>query len=212
MKPVSPESRIQSVIFDMGNVLINFSHEKACEQIGALANKPASEVFRVLFASGLEIRYEAGQVTRAELIAGLEQGLGCQLDTRAVMDAACDIFWPKPDMEQLAAGVREAGYRLVLLSNVCEDHFEYIRQRYTFPALFDELVLSYKVGVCKPHERIYHRAISAARCSAHECLFIDDVQENVDAAARLGIKGITYKSTTSLLDSLKSMGVRVASR
>ena len=195
----------------MGNVLINFSHEKACEQIAGLVDRPAREVFKVLFASGLEMRYEAGQISRHELLTGLETGLGHppgSLDGGAIIEAACDIFWPKPDMEKLATDVKAAGYRMVLLSNVNEDHFAYIKERYRFPELFDELVLSYQVGVCKPHERIYRRAIEAAQCHAHECAFIDDVQENVDAASRLGIRAITYKSTPDLMHALGSMGLR----
>jgi len=210
MKPDSPQPGIRSVIFDMGNVLINFSHEKACEQIAGLVDRPATEVFRVLFASGLEMRYEAGQISRTELLAQLEAGLGQppgRIDGGAIIEAACDIFWPKPEMEKLAADVKSAGYRMVLLSNVNEDHFAFIKARYRFPELFDELVLSYQVGVCKPHERIYWRAIEAARCHAHECAFIDDVQENVDAASRLGIKAVTYKSTPDLLHTLNSMGL-----
>jgi putative hydrolase of the HAD superfamily len=196
----------------MGNVLINFSHEKACEQIAVLVGRPAKEVFKVLFASGLEMRYEAGQISREYLLSELESGLACppgSTDGSAIIEAACDIFWPKPDMEKLATHVKSAGYRMVLLSNVNEDHFTYIKERYQFPELFDELVLSYQVGVCKPHERIYRHAIAAARCEAHECAFIDDVQENVDAASRLGINAVTYRSTPDLVESLRSLGLKM---
>lgn len=191
-----------TVIFDMGNVLINFSHEKACAQISTLCDRPAHDIFRVLFSSGLEMRYEAGQVTREELLRQMEIGLGCKLDMQQVVEAACDIFWPKPDMEALAAGIKAAGYRLVLLSNVNEDHFEYIQARYDFPRLFDEHVLSYKVGACKPDDLIYQRAITAARCDASKCLFIDDVQENVDAAKRNGIPAVLYRGTSQLKNDL----------
>ena len=203
---------IRTVIFDMGNVLINFSHEKACKQIAALAGRPADDVFKVLFASGLEMQYEAGQISRATLLQELDAGLGCKLDAGKVIAAACDIFWAKPDMEILAAGIKKSGYRMVLLSNVNEDHFDYIKSHYEFPKLFDDLVLSYQVGACKPDERIYQHAITVARCAAHECVFIDDVQENIDAAHHQGMRGITYKGTAELIKSLDSLGVRAASR
>ena len=214
-KPESKIGAIRTVIFDMGNVLINFSHEKACRQIAALAGRSTDDVFKVLFASGLEMRYEAGQISRTKLLQEIDAGLDCKLDGAKVIDAACDIFWAKPDMENLAAAIKKSGYRMVLLSNVNEDHFDYIQARYEFPKLFDELVLSYKVGACKPDEKIYHHAISVARCAAHECVFIDDVQENIDAANRHGIRGITYKTTPELikvLDSMGLMGAKAASR
>ena len=203
---------IRTVIFDMGNVLINFSHEKACRQIAALADRSADDVFKVLFASGLEMQYEAGQISRTTLLQELDAGLNCQLDGGKVIDAACDIFWAKPDMESLAAGIKKSGYRMILLSNVNEDHFDYIKARYEFPKIFDELVLSYQVGACKPDEKIYQQAVSVAKCAADECVFIDDVQENIDAAHRHGIRGITYKTTEELIKALSSMGVRAASR
>lgn len=192
----------------MGNVLINFSHEKACEQISTLCDRSAHDIFRVLFSSGLEMRYEAGQLTREELLRQMEIGLGCKLDMQEVIRAACDIFWPKPDMEALAAGIKSAGYRMVLLSNVNEDHFEYIQARYDFPRLFDELVLSYKVGACKPDDRIYQQAIAAARCDAEKCLFIDDVQENIDAAKRNGIPAVLFRGAAQLKNDLATHKIK----
>ncbi len=167
-----------------------------------ICDRPAHDIFRVLFSSGLEMRYEAGQVTRHELLRQMEIGLGCKLDMQEVVKAACDIFWPKPDMEALAAGIKAAGYRMVLLSNVNEDHFDYIKSRYDFPRFFDEHVLSFQVGACKPDDRIYQRAISAAKCDADKCFFIDDVQENVDAAQRNGIPSVLYRSTSQLKNDL----------
>ena len=45
---------IRTFLFDMGNVLVHFSHEKMCAQMGALCEKSAEEVRDVLFESGMQ--------------------------------------------------------------------------------------------------------------------------------------------------------------
>jgi HAD superfamily hydrolase (TIGR01509 family) len=94
------------------------------------------------------------------------------------------------------------------MSNINQDHFQYIEQRFGFLQLFDEMVLSYRVGVCKPDDRIYQHAIAAARCPAAHCLFIDDVQDNIDAARRNGIPAVLYRDTFSLKQDLTLGRVR----
>lgn len=202
-------SAIKTIIFDMGNVLINFSHEQASRQIGLLANKPAEFVYDTLFRSGLEMDYEAGKLSREELARELEIRLGCPLDIDGLIRASCDMFSEKPDMVDLATSAKHAGYRLVLLSNLSQDHHQHIATHYKFLDLFDDLVLSYRVGACKPEAEIYRRAIAAARCPANECVFIDDVEINVLAARDHGIHSLHYRETTTLVRELAALGVHL---
>ena len=60
--------------------------------------------------------------------------------------------------------------------------------------LMDGGILSYKVKLTKPDPEIYKLLLSMYSLKAEECVFIDDTPKNVDAAMKLGIKGIVYKT------------------
>src|SRR4051794_33578226 len=70
--------------FDLGNVILNFSHRKACEQMGDLAGISPDLVWETIFASGLEQRLEAGEIT-----------------DRQFYDHFCQVVGKQPDYEKL---------------------------------------------------------------------------------------------------------------
>jgi len=191
----------------MGNVLINFSHEKACVQLARTAGVTPQQIREALFDSGLETDYEAGKHTTDEVHARLERDLRVRLSLDAMLEAACDIFTRNESMESLVGEIRSRGHRLVMLSNVNEAHFDWIAARYPFPKLFDALVLSYKVGAVKPDAAIYHAALKAAQHSAGECLFIDDMPENVTAARHLGIHAHHFQGEQRLRSALRELRI-----
>jgi len=76
---------------------------------------------------------------------------------------------------------------------------------------FDYAVLSYKEKLKKPDERFYQLAISKAGCKPEEAVFIDDKEECVLAAQKLGIKGIIFKDNDQLKLELSELGVKFSS-
>jgi HAD superfamily hydrolase (TIGR01509 family) len=95
----------------------------------------------------------------------------------------------------------------VLLSNTNAIHFEMILATYPLLKHFDEFVLSYKVGVMKPAERIYREAITAARCDAGECFYADDVEHYVEGAKRAGIDAVRFESCEQIREELTARGI-----
>ncbi|MHB8055293.1 MAG: HAD-IA family hydrolase, partial [Candidatus Aminicenantales bacterium] len=75
--------------------------------------------------------------------------------------------------------------------------------------LFDEYVLSFDVGAAKPQPEIYYEALRAGGAAPGRTVFIDDLPANVDAAARLGIKGILFEESDDLSARLRTLGVEV---
>lgn len=209
---VNNSQKIKTMIFDMGNVLINFSHEQASRQIAKLAKQTPEFVYDILFKSGLEMEYEAGKITREALATKLESQFKCPLNIDQLIHASCDMFSEKPDMVALAKSAKNNGYRMVLLSNLSQDHHQHIETNYEFLNLFDDLVLSYRVGACKPEPEIYRRAIMSAQCAPSECVFIDDMEINVTAAREHGIQALHYTGTEILIQELAALGVLLETR
>ena len=96
-------------------------------------------------------------------------------------------------------------YKLVLLSNTDIMRYGFIKEKFPEVQVFDEYVLSYDVGFMKPHPQMYRQALKKAEAGAEECVFIDDTEKNIEAAAKLGINVIHFKPQTNLESALQEM-------
>ena len=104
------------------------------------------------------------------------------------------------------------GYRLVLLSNTNELHARQFRRQFADTlAHFDALVLSHEVGLRKPCADIYAHCHRLADCPPSQCLFIDDLPANIEAARACGWQGIVYQRGLDLRRELRKLGVEVPS-
>ena len=107
-----------------------------------------------------------------------------------------------PQMHDLMRALRRAGIRTCLLSNSWGTG-DYPRD--IFPEMFDAWVISGEVGMRKPEERIFLLAAQRLGLPPEQCVFIDDIQANVDAAEALGMAGVLHRdaaATTARLAGL----------
>jgi putative hydrolase of the HAD superfamily len=196
--------------FDLGNVLLYFDHEITCRQMGEVAGLTAAEVRHVLFADGLLISYEEGRFSREEFYREFCRATQTTAELQRLETAASDIFRLNASMLPVVTKVKDAGYRIGLLSNTCESHWRYITAHFTglFPQAFDVLALSFRLGAAKPDERIYVRAADLAGVPPQEIFYCDDIPANVAAACRAGFDAVHYTSTPALVAELQKRGVR----
>jgi epoxide hydrolase-like predicted phosphatase len=110
-----------------------------------------------------------------------------------------------PQMYDLMRALRKAGIRTCLLSNSWGNN-DYPRE--VFPELFDAWVISGEVGMRKPEERIFLLAAQKLGLAPDSCVFIDDIQANIDAATALGMAGVLHRdplATTARLAALLNL-------
>ena len=89
------------------------------------------------------------------------------------------------------------------------ERFGFIKMKFPEIFLFDDYILSYEVGYMKPHPEIYIEALKKARARAEECVFLDDLPENIEGAQRLGMNSILYGPQIDLEVKLKQMNVTI---
>ncbi|MGD9856584.1 MAG: HAD family hydrolase [Planctomycetaceae bacterium] len=200
---------IQTVFFDMGNVLVHFSHERMCQQIGTLCGQDAAAIRSVLFGTGLQYDFERGRISETQMHRRLQTAVGCQLDYDALLRAVSDIFWLNESIVPVVNAVKSRGLRVVLLSNTCVTHLNWVRREFDVLARFDQLVASYEAGAIKPEPAIFEAALAAAHCEPQECFYTDDVPENVAAARTYGIDAEVYVDTPSLVGQLLARGIDI---
>ncbi|QVL57112.1 MAG: HAD family phosphatase [Simkaniaceae bacterium] len=197
----------KTIIFDLGNVLVNFSHEKMFDQVASLTGIPSESVYELLFEERTGLQYERGLISTEEIYQLIQKRASITFEISELIEAASTIFTPSIEMEPLVKKLKNKGYRLILLSNTFEPHFNYIAENYSFLPLFDHLILSYEFGYAKPEKKIYEEAIKQAKCLSSECFFIDDRLENIRAAEILGIKGHHFRTPSLLMDDLIRCGI-----
>ena len=210
---------IKLLYFDLGNVLLSFSHERMCAQMAEVAGVSQEAVRDVIFAQGdaqaAAWQFETGEITTDEYFDFFCRATGTQPDRRRLAHAVCDIFAPMNESWGLVRRLASAGNRLAILSNTNPMQWEWIIDgRFSLLSAFGQqtspfawAILSYEARSMKPDRAIYVAAIRRAGVEAHEIFFTDDRLENVEGARAAGIDAVQFVDCERLIHDLRHRGV-----
>ena len=132
--------------------------------------------------------------------------MGIKIPFRDFVSIWNDIFWEDKEACDIARQLK-SDYKLFLLSNVNRLHFEYVEKKFDIIKIFDEVILSFAVGAIKPEALIFEDAIKRAGGDRSQVLYIDDREDLIKEAAKLGIESIRYEGAQMLREALKEKGV-----
>jgi glucose-1-phosphatase len=194
------------VIFDIGRVIIRVDLSRSMGRLGQRDGLTHLEVLRELETDPRWPDWQEGRMTPLDWYAHLAQKLQFSYD----FDQFCAIWngvlapgqiLPDELFERLGAKCR-----LALLSNTDPLHVAYFEANYSFVHHFpaEARVYSCRAGSSKPGPAIYQRALREVDAASEETLFIDDVLENAQAAANLGIRAYQFTSADQLLAEFAS--------
>lgn len=200
----TPARRPAFFYFDLGNVLLDFDHAAACRNVSRITGLSPEVVRHTIFESGLELRYEAGELTTEEFHLEFEARTGTKVSLDALVLACSDMFTLKPGMAAILAELRAAGHRLGLLSNTNIAHWQFVypnRYGELWPH-FEVFALSFELKSLKPLPRIYEQAAELARVPATSIFFVDDRADNVAGALAAGMDAIRFESAMQVRQEL----------
>jgi len=201
------ESPIKTVIFDLGNVLVNFDAHKAVKRFASDCGIPISRTWWHFFVSPHEKAYTRGEITCEDFYGAARDALKLKVDFEKFRFYWNDIFWENEGMDELLSSL-SAKYPLYLISNTNRMHFEYIKENFKILRHFEKMFASHEVGARKPEPAIYKKVLHAIPFKAPECVFIDDKIEFVRGARRAGMKSIQFRARLQLIRDLKKIGVQ----
>jgi glucose-1-phosphatase len=193
-----------TIIFDLGNVILPFDPLIPCRVLGEMTGRTAEETRDLIYGNNLEREFEEGKLDGYEFTDGVSRVLGIELDYYQFRELWADMFTENTDTSALIRRLRPH-HPLILLSNTNEWHWAFARETFPIVREFETTVLSYEVGVLKPHPDIYRAALSRVN-RGDTAVFIDDVEHNVIGARRMGIPGILFQSATQVEAELRKMG------
>ena len=194
-----------NVVFDLGGVLIRWDPRT---------------LYRKLLRDEAEVEAFLSEVCTAEWNHRQDEGRTCA-------EATAELTARHPDKADLIAAYYDrwlemlggaidgtvailaeldaAGVPLYAISNWSRETFHHARARFDFLSRFRDIVVSGEVGLAKPDPRIFQLFLERHRLTAGQCLFIDDVARNVDAARALGMPAIRFESPDQLRSELRSI-------
>ena len=190
-------------IFDIGNVLVDYSPIKYLN--GLFSDKTIIEkIDKTVFKSPEWLEMDRGVLTTDEAIeiyCAREPEI--QSEIRQTMQSVSSMFTPLPDTIKLLPKLKESGHSLYYLSNIRIDIRDYLLEKNEFFNLFTGGVFSCDIKCIKPSPEIYRHLLEKYSLNPQECIFFDDMEENVKAAEKEGIKSVLFTTADCVLKFMR---------
>lgn len=202
---------IKNIIFDMGNVLIQWDPFYIVERL--IDNKKNVEpIAKALFLNDDWNKLDADILTEEEVLENAKQRLPEETheDLEEVTDNWHYCMPVIAENNNLVETLKRNGYKLYLLSNAGKRFHLYKRECIPCFKYFDGCVISADEKTTKPNIEIYNKLLEKYELNAEECIFIDDLKPNCEGAEAVGIKTFLYENNTKeLIEYLKSLGIKI---
>ena len=201
---------IRNILFDMGNVLLRFDRRTFLNRLD-VTEEDKQLLLKEVFLSEEWVSMDAGILREETAEPVMCSRLPEHLHNAVHQLTSC---WDQPiipmeGMYELLQELKTAGYGIYLLSNASVRQHDYW-PRVPGSEFFDGTLISADEKVMKPQPEIYRLCMERFGLKPEECIFIDDVQANIDGAAFCGIAGVVFHGDVSLLrSSLREAGVRI---
>lgn len=202
-------SGFNTIIFDLGGVLIDWNPRYVFHDQYFDSPEKQAYFFENICTSDWNEEQDAGRsiVEATQLL--VQQFPDWEPAIRDYYGRWTDMLGgPINDTVEIFRRIKQnPSLRTYALTNWQASLFEIALVRYDFLHWFDGRVVSGEEKTRKPFPEFYQRLLNRYSVQAHEALFIDDNQRNVNAALELGIESIHFKSPEQLQSALREHGI-----
>ena len=198
---------MKNLVFDMGNVLIEWNSEKILQAITD-ARKLHNLLRKEVFETGLWVQTDEGVKTREEMIEIVTTKIGEEYRNELTQ---LSRYWYKyvdvyTEVQDRIIELSKNGYNIYILSNTACTFYDLVKEGYLpVTSIAKGIVLSCEERVLKPNEKIYNILLERYNLDPHETIFFDDLPENIWGAARCGINGFVVENESELLTYLDKL-------
>jgi len=199
---------LEAVIFDYGEVLSGPPDPQAHRNLLSIAGVKEEPFEKSYWAHRLD--YDADILNGQTYWQTVARDTGVhftagQISQLLEQDA---IMWMNLNPAMLAwiPRIKQAGFRLGILSNMGDGVLDYMRPRFPWLAHFDHLTWSCELGVVKPDPAIYLHTVKKLNVSPGRALFIDNLQKNIVGAEAVGLHAALFENPEQLQNDLARRG------
>jgi epoxide hydrolase-like predicted phosphatase len=195
---------IRAVFFDFGGVIMRTEFQSPRQKLAERFSMDYDEMDRAVFGSDSARRASLGEITEdAHWAAVLKRFKQPASQMQAFRN---NFFGGDVIDHNLVEYIRSlhGKFHTGLISNAWSGLREFITREKLID-LFDTVTISAEVGAVKPSAKIYEVALDQARVGAGEAVFVDDVQINIEACEKVGMKGILFNDPEKSLSRLNQL-------
>lgn len=198
---------IRTIIFDIGNVLADFTWEAHYRRFGYTGSR-LERLARATVKSDAWNEYDRGELTGEEILQKfIDNDPEIEADIRKCLaDVEGMVIrndYAIPWLQEL----KQKGYQTLYLSNFSERAARECAKALDFLPYMDGGILSYQEKVIKPMPEIYQLLIDRYQLVPAECVFLDDTQKNLTGAEAFGIHTILFQDQEQAKEELRRLGV-----
>ena len=194
--------RTKAIAFDLGNVAFNFDYSVALDKIKNKIGVPTEKIWNALFYENFALDFEKGIISSYDFYLNFRSTFRSSLKYKEFVDIWCRIFFPNGEVISIIEQLKSI-YPVYLISNINELHFNYLHKEFRdFFSLFDATILSFKVKSIKPEKKIYQELIKISGRNPQQIIYIDDRQDLITAAKKMGFNSIRFMGGEKLLRDL----------
>ncbi|MGN0307932.1 MAG: HAD family hydrolase [Lachnospiraceae bacterium] len=185
---------IKNIIFDMGNVLVQFRPWIALEEFFD-KEEDRELINEKLFNAPEWLMGDKGEITNEQRYERISPRIPEELREafKRCVDGWDMCLAPVPGAKEFCQEMKEKGYKIYVLSNAC-NRFHHFFPRFFEKDFFQGILVSSDVKMIKPDRAIYQYLCKSYGLTPEECLFIDDRRENVEGALSMGMKGVIFQN------------------
>ncbi|HEY8778886.1 MAG TPA: HAD family phosphatase [Solirubrobacterales bacterium] len=203
----------KAVISDFGGVLTTpliQSFVAFQDQTGIAMETLGSAMQRTAERDGSHplFELEKGELTEASFLERIADELEPELGHRPEMHRFSEIYFdalePNPPMIELMRELRGRGLRMALLTNNVREWEPLWRSMVPIDELFEVVVDSAFVGCRKPDPEIYEILLERIGLGGDQCLFVDDVEVNCEAARELGMTAVHFRASEQAIEEIRA--------
>lgn len=198
---------IRTIIFDIGNVLTVFGWKNFIHSFG-FPPETEERVGRATVDNPFWHEFDRGFLSDDEMLAGfINNDPSVEKEIRQIFVSLHGIVTRADYAIPWIKKLKSAGYQVLVLSNFSDKVKRDNEDAMDFLEYVDGGILSYQDGVIKPEPAIYRLLLSRYGLKAEECVFLDDLQSNLDTAAGLGMHTILFRSQEQAQAELLQLGI-----
>ena len=201
-----------NIVFDMGQVLMDFAPSKFIARLG-YTGEDAEALRQEIFRGWEWVAFDRGDITGEDVVNSACSRLPARLHgaARELVFHWWENMIPMPGAKELVTELHDKGYDMYVLSNASQDfhkYFDLIPGSEFLPRA--RRLVSSDHKLLKPEHEIYELFFRTFGLAPESCVFIDDNPPNVEAARRLGMQAVVHRGDVARLRrELRELGVDV---
>lgn len=191
---------VKNIVFDMGNVLVHYDPQLVLNRF-CDTEEEKTVIYRELFRGEDWVKTDLGLITDEELFELVKKRVPGEMHGKL---KECVEHWdvclsPVDGAKAFLEKVRKKGYHTYVISNASYRFHDYFPVFYNVEE-FEGIVVSADLHIIKPDARIYRYLLDTYHLNPEECLFLDDVEANVEGAKAVGMQSLRFHNNYDEID------------